>query len=65
MHKLQFTKYINYKKPRFGTKSLHNLQLQSKVLMDLIFLLNISSDRDYLIYFGKVCHNFLPINLIV
>ena len=45
-------------KPRPGTKFLHNLLLQSKFLINLIFCLKISSDWGSLISVGSVCHNF-------
>ena len=40
---------ITTKKPKFETKILHNLQLQSKVFSDLIFRIKISNDWDSLI----------------
>ena len=46
-------------------KFLHNLQLQSKFLINLTFSLKISNDWDSLISFGSVCHNFFPRYLIV
>ena len=52
-------------KPRLGTKFLHNLQLQSKFLINLIFCLKTSSDLDSLISVGSTCHNFFPIYLTV
>ena len=54
--KANYTKYISliktktkYTKPKLGKKFLHNSQLQSKFLTDLIFCLKISGDWDSLI----------------
>ena len=52
-------------KPRPGTKFLHNLQLQSKFLINLSFCLKISSDWDSLILVGSFCHKFIPMYLMV
>ena len=52
-------------KPRVGTKLLHNLQLQSKLLINLIICWKISSDWASLISVGSTCHNFFPIYLTV
>ena len=48
-------------KPRPGTKFLHNLQLQSKFLINFNFCLKIFSDWNSLISVGSVCHNLFPI----
>ena len=42
-------KKTNYRKPKFVMKFLHNLQLQSKVLIVLIVLSKISDDLKHVV----------------
>ena len=52
-------------KVKFEMKLVDKLQLQSDVLIVLIFLLTISSDWDSVISTGRVCRYFRSINLTV